>query len=571
MSCSDKNKDLAGVGSGEGRSDSGTTDESRTPDNQEGTPQSAPGASVITGATEEVPLIPPSVEDDKSLYDFILAEGNRLMLETLMLMMSLHEQEFFSKVGNLICEDKGVLTERDFSQVYIDNKVFEYIKHYRQVFGSTTPCPDHLLVFPQLASHLVETGAWLEDEVEEIRVRVTWLLKQSKDKYAPYLSKGLQIASKWLEAVRTKKLIQKAADNLITHAELAEDLAEVSEKFCSLHDGTMTWRSAAELKGKRIIPAPEVVEGLFRLGEVVVFSAASKSGKTWLTLYLALAVAAGWNWLNRRVYRKGAVLYCNFELDQSSFESRVQKICAHCGGFPANFHHLNFRGRPTTIKDLTPMLIAKAKECGAVMIVIDALYNVLGDCDENSNGEMAQFMAGLTKLSLKSRCSVVVVHHHSKHGSKADAGGPAANKMSGAGAIHRAPEGVITFSPATGEFPSDFIPGRVILRVDASLRTLPDPGTFYITRDKDDPLFAVLDATPPSKKSAAVERAESVALWLRDKTLGSGELKKQYRAEVKKCSDRSIDDALAKALELGLLVKTADGRYAKSPAALQQS
>ena len=71
-----------------------------------------------------------------------------------------------------------------------------------------------------------------------------------------------------------------------------------------------------------IVKPPELVAGLLHQGTKCVLASASKAGKTWLLLDLALSVATGTPFL-RWPTTKGKVLFINFELQKAFIKERL--------------------------------------------------------------------------------------------------------------------------------------------------------------------------------------------------------------------------------------------------------
>jgi RecA-family ATPase len=60
-----------------------------------------------------------------------------------------------------------------------------------------------------------------------------------------------------------------------------------------------------------------LIEGLLKQKRIMVLGAASKIGKTWTLVNLAISIASGQPWLGCNT-TKGKVLYLNFELPSTT-------------------------------------------------------------------------------------------------------------------------------------------------------------------------------------------------------------------------------------------------------------
>ena len=130
----------------------------------------------------------------------------------------------------------------------------------------------------------------------------------------------------------------------------------------------------------------------------------SKSFKTWTLSELAICVATGRPWLGFETTR-GEVLYLNFELPAFSFEQRGRAICQAMGiAVPSNLDVWNLRGHAADAKIILPKITQMAK--GNALIVIDPLYKLLGDRDENTTHMMASLMNEVEKLAVDTNAAV---------------------------------------------------------------------------------------------------------------------------------------------------------------------
>ena len=70
---------------------------------------------------------------------------------------------------------------------------------------------------------------------------------------------------------------------------------------------------------------PELIEGVVRVGHKMMISGASKSGKSFLLMELAIALVEGTKWLGFQC-KKSKVLYVNLEIDPASVTHRLIEI-----------------------------------------------------------------------------------------------------------------------------------------------------------------------------------------------------------------------------------------------------
>jgi hypothetical protein len=255
------------------------------------------------------------------------------------------------------------------------------------------------------------------------------------------------------------------------------------------------------------VAPPQIIEGILHRGCKMILGGTSKSNKSWGLLDLALSVASGQPWWGRQC-TKLPVVYINFELHDWAIAQRVNALCVarpECQGIGDTFHLWNLRGHNTDLTLLRPKLEEQLARYQFGLIILDPAYKVLGNRDENANGEIASLMNELEALARSSGAAVVVAHHFAKGDSTAK---NAMDRMSGAGAWARDPDSIIVLTPH--EEPDCFT-------VTSILRNLPQLPEFVVSWDY--PLMKVANDLNPE----ALRRPQS---------------------KNKKCSDKDFMDAV---------------------------
>lgn len=188
----------------------------------------------------------------------------------------------------------------------------------------------------------------------------------------------------------------------------------------------------------------ELVAGVLHRGAKLMIAGGSKSFKTWVLLHLGLSVACGVPWWGMSTVR-GDVLYVNMELMREFCEVRVRKIAAAMRVTSApGFHSWHLRGYARDFKELLPHFIARAARGQYSLIILDPVYKILGERDENANGEVAQLLNEFEALAVRTGAAVAYGHHHSK-GNQSEK--DARDRSSGAGAWTRDPDALIDLTP----------------------------------------------------------------------------------------------------------------------------
>jgi hypothetical protein len=188
----------------------------------------------------------------------------------------------------------------------------------------------------------------------------------------------------------------------------------------------------------------ELVQGVLHRGAKLMIAGGSKSFKTWVLLHLGLSVAAGVPWWGMRVVQ-GNVLYLNMELMREFCEVRVRQIrsAMKVESVPG-FHSWHLRGYARDFKELLPHILNRTSEGQYSLIILDPVYKILGERDENANGEVAELLNEFEALATKRKVAIAYGHHHSK-GNQSDK--DARDRSSGAGAWTRDPDALIDLTP----------------------------------------------------------------------------------------------------------------------------
>jgi len=194
-------------------------------------------------------------------------------------------------------------------------------------------------------------------------------------------------------------------------------------------------------------PTPmELVEGLLHRGAKLMLAGGSKSFKTWVLMDLALSVATGKGWWGFKT-TKGRVLYLNMELMVEFAEERTRSIMAAKGITATDTVGLDtwhLRGYARDFKELLPQILRAVAGVQYDLIILDPVYKVLGERDENANGEVAELLNEFESLAVKTGAALAYGHHHSK-GNQGEK--DAKDRSSGAGAWTRDPDSLIDLTP----------------------------------------------------------------------------------------------------------------------------
>lgn len=191
---------------------------------------------------------------------------------------------------------------------------------------------------------------------------------------------------------------------------------------------------------------PQLVEGVLHRGCKMTLGGMSKSYKSWCLLDLGLSVASGQPWWGRRTIQ-APVVYLNFELPRWGIWQRITSVRnarPEIGDVGRSFAVWNLRGRSADLSVLRPMLEEQLARHQFGLIIIDPIYKLLGNRDENANGDVAGLLNEVDVFCQRFDAAVVIGHHFAKGDSSAKS---AIDRMSGAGAWARDPDALLMMTP----------------------------------------------------------------------------------------------------------------------------
>jgi RecA-family ATPase len=184
---------------------------------------------------------------------------------------------------------------------------------------------------------------------------------------------------------------------------------------------------------------PVVIDGICREGETVNIIAASKVGKSWLSMDLGMAIATGRPWLDHFETRSGKVLLIDNELHPETLSSRLATVQSarqyDLKILDENFEVIPLRGNVQNLDRLAVQL-DELKPGDYKAIILDAFYRfVPSGASENDNQAMMSMYNTLDAIAQKLGCVFIVIHHASK-GSQGEKS--VTDVGSGAGSMSRA-------------------------------------------------------------------------------------------------------------------------------------
>lgn len=170
--------------------------------------------------------------------------------------------------------------------------------------------------------------------------------------------------------------------------------------------------------GAEYIPPDEIIQNLFVNRTASVLYGASNSGKTFLSVAMANAVASGSDFLGLHV-EKGDVLYIAAE-SPDSIKTRIQAIKKETGIQPTGIHiaqaPVNIFLHPEYVSYISNAVreIEGASGKKIRMIIFDTLARVSAGANENSGEDMGPIMEAFEAIAKETETAVVAIHHSGK-------------------------------------------------------------------------------------------------------------------------------------------------------------
>jgi hypothetical protein len=174
-------------------------------------------------------------------------------------------------------------------------------------------------------------------------------------------------------------------------------------------------------------PIPYVISGVFITpGPPTLLGGYGFCGKTVTAQSIALAVASGNDLWGVFSVKQGRVLHLDYEQGERLTRERYQRLAVGAGVDPAKLGAdvLRLAALPTTYLDSDDAFdVLSAAFDGYALVIIDSLRASMPSVDENSS-EVRRHLDMLTRISERTGCAVLVIHHARKTGSDDKPGDP---------------------------------------------------------------------------------------------------------------------------------------------------
>ena len=141
------------------------------------------------------------------------------------------------------------------------------------------------------------------------------------------------------------------------------------------------------------------------------------------------------------------VAYLNFELHPWALQQRLGALLharPECTGVHEMLHLWNLRGYNADFSVLRPQLEVELMRDQFGLLILDPIYKLIGNRDENSNSDIADLMNELERLAKRTGAAIAFAHHFAKGDSSAKA---SIDRAAGAGVFARDPDSINVITP----------------------------------------------------------------------------------------------------------------------------
>ena len=258
----------------------------------------------------------------------------------------------------------------------------------------------------------------------------------------------------------TDETLPEPATDAWTDAK-AKALADIRSALGSVQvtDREPLFETTGSLFTREYPSAPWLIDGLITRGGIAMLAAEPKSGKTWLAVEVAVAVASGTKVCGEFFAQRGRVAYFFAEDLAVQVRNRVRALAAGRGITVDRLGDLFVcpRGKfldVTKDEDLA-WVVASCRQLGKIdLLVLDPLRDIHSAAEDKSD-EMSPVMRRIRLVAELLGCTVAVAHHKSKPNADA-AKRRGGQQMRGSGSLHGSTDSGIYFGLSGGDGVQEF-------------------------------------------------------------------------------------------------------------------
>ena len=192
---------------------------------------------------------------------------------------------------------------------------------------------------------------------------------------------------------------------------------------------------------------PDLITGLLSVRSKMMIAGPSKARKSWTLLDLALSIASGAPWLGLPC-AKGKVIFIDGELHKEQILDRLMTVSESRllmeDTWSDNLMIWPMRGQMREVTELMQALMDTLLEERPLAIILDPIYKLLGDRDENAAGEINSLLNELEQVARNVGCCILYSHHFAKGDSSEKS---PIDRASGSGVWARDPDAMVFFTP----------------------------------------------------------------------------------------------------------------------------
>jgi len=214
--------------------------------------------------------------------------------------------------------------------------------------------------------------------------------------------------------------------NEVVKAEAEFKTSKKTEETSSINLDLTECDSFKDFMYKDLAMPEFMVKGVWQDKSVGIMAGEPKTMKSMMAIDMGLSVATGTGFLGSFATNQGAVLYIQEEINTADVKNRVFKMSeakgitnTHRNFIPdLNFHVINNVGFDITTREHRVVIEHQIEKLNIKLLILDPMYMMLGDKDENSATELRPVLQWLTSLRERYECSVLLIHHFKKSDSK---------------------------------------------------------------------------------------------------------------------------------------------------------
>lgn len=162
------------------------------------------------------------------------------------------------------------------------------------------------------------------------------------------------------------------------------------------------------------LPEPDqIIENLFDTGDKMAVIGPSKAKKSYLITQLAFSLTTGTNFLGLHIPKPRKVLVVQYEIQPAHFMRRIRRMAEALGASIDDVEDrlmiVNARGINLDLEEVQTLIEEESVE----VVMFDPFYKMFSG-DESDIEEVKRILALFDRITTKSKCGLLYVHHDKK-------------------------------------------------------------------------------------------------------------------------------------------------------------